>query len=68
MASIPQNFYKTELTQALKENAFGLKGYQLVTPVSSTDSHSAYAQVALVEGPVVFVRLTHCGYEVSGLS
>lgn len=68
MASNPQEFYKIELSRALKENAFGLKRYQLISPVSAPESYSAYARVELVEGLTVFLRLTHCGYEVSGSS
>ncbi|KIM28842.1 hypothetical protein M408DRAFT_134088 [Serendipita vermifera MAFF 305830] len=65
MAATPQNFYKIELSRALKENAFGLKGYQLLSPAALSDSYSACARVELLEGLTVFLRLTHCGYEIT---
>jgi hypothetical protein len=69
MATTPQNFYKTELSKALRENAFGIKGYQLTPPsVTISDSALAHAQaiarVELLEGLAVFLRLTYVGYEV----
>ncbi|PVF98334.1 hypothetical protein CPB86DRAFT_814877 [Serendipita vermifera] len=69
MATTPQNFYKTELSNALRENAFGIKGYQLTPPsLSISDSALAQAQaiarVELLEGLAVFLRLTYVGYEI----
>ncbi|CAG8603572.1 14852_t:CDS:2 [Acaulospora colombiana] len=69
MATTPQNFYKTELSNALRENAFGIKGYQLTPPsISASDSVLAHAQaiarVELLEGLAVFLRLTYVGYEI----
>lgn len=63
----PQNFYRNELSRALRENAFGLKSYQLCAPVIATDQSSlaqAYARVELLEGLIVYLRLTFVGYEV----
>jgi hypothetical protein len=68
MATQPHNFYKTELARALRENSFGIGSYQLSPPLPDSDSSLALAQavarVELLEGWVVFLRLTFVGYEV----
>jgi hypothetical protein len=70
MATQPHNFYKTELSRALRENSFGIKSYQL-SPLPDSDSSLALAQavarVELLEGWVVSLRLTFVGYEVNKL-
>ncbi|KAG8762776.1 hypothetical protein FRC20_008428 [Serendipita sp. 405] len=66
MASpLPTNFYKTELSRALKENSFGLKGYQLLSSGTPSDVlQSALARVELLDGLTVYLRLTYVGYEI----
>jgi len=67
MATQPHNFYKTELARALRENSFGIRSYQLFPSLDSDSSLAlaqAHARVELLEGWVVFLRLTFVGYEV----
>lgn len=68
-ADIAPNFYSTELTKALKENSFRLKGFHVRSPTltavdSAGDLAQATARVELLEGLAVFIRLTFMGYEV----
>lgn len=65
MAAQPHNFYKSELSRILRENSFGLRSYQILPDVdNSTASAQATARVELLEGSVVYLRLTYVGYEV----
>ena len=60
-----ENFYKAELNRALRENAFGLKNWTMIPTLSTANAlHSAVACVELLEGMMVYIRLTYVGYEV----
>ena len=61
--TMPSTEFSSELASALKENSFGLKGYQVI---QETQLESV-ATVTLLEGDVVTVSLSRRGFEVCSL-
>lgn len=55
------SFCQTEFQRALKEQAFGIKSFAMV----SSSSHQATASVVILEGSKLLVQLTTQGYSVS---
>lgn len=56
----PTTFCHLELDRALKEQAFGIKGFSMV----SSSNDQATALVALLDGPKISVQLTPRGFAV----
>lgn len=60
MAPSSSSFYQTEFQRALKEQAFGIKSFAMV----SSSLHQATASVVILEGSKLLVQLTTQGYSV----
>lgn len=60
-----ESFYPSELQRALREQSFGIAGYELLRPTSSLE---ASAFVTLLEGDVINISLSSRGYQASQLS
>ncbi|KAI0049276.1 hypothetical protein FA95DRAFT_1489595 [Auriscalpium vulgare] len=58
----PDNFYRTELEQALSEQVFGVARGDVIR---STPEDAA-ALITLLEGPDIEVGLSSAGYTISG--
>jgi len=60
MTSSSSSFWHTEFQRALKEQAFGIKSFAMV----SSSSQEATASIVTLEGSKLLVQLTTQGYSV----
>jgi len=61
------SFYTDELARALKESAFGVHSYDVLSPMAVQDASQdsqAVARVTLLEGMTIYLRLSIAGYQV----
>lgn len=61
MSSSSSSFCHTEFQRALKEQAFGIKSFAMV----SSSSHQATASIVTLEGSNLLVQLTTQGYSIT---
>ena len=59
--SMSSTRFESELSSALRENSFGLKGYQVIQETQL----ESLATIVLLEGHQITVSLTPRGFEVS---
>jgi len=67
MSQLLPSFYTDELTRALNEAAFGIHSYDVLSPIAVQDAcqdSQAVARVTLLEGMIIYLRLSIAGYQV----